>query len=77
MSCLLQVQLTAVLHVMSREAIRKICRVFRELYVSLEKETEALKEEVKHLESQMKNQNNSAAKKNQTQTLYKIKPAGQ
>ncbi|KAG7225960.1 hypothetical protein INR49_018561, partial [Caranx melampygus] len=71
-----RIQLTAVLHVMSREAIRKICRVFRELYMSLEKETEALKEEVKHLESQMKNQNNSAAKKNQTQTLYKIKPAG-
>ena len=61
---------------MSREAVRKICRVFTELYVSLEKENKAWKDEVKHLKSELKNQENFAAKNCQTQTLYKIKPAG-
>lgn len=77
MSSLLQIQLTTVLTVMSREAVRKICSVFRELYMSLEKQTEALRDEVKRLESQLKNQKKTAGEKNQTQTLYKIKPAGQ
>ncbi|XP_031735293.1 zinc finger protein 239-like [Anarrhichthys ocellatus] len=57
-------QLTAVLHLMTREAVRKICRVFRELCVSLVTENEALKDKVGHLECELK-----------TQTVYKIKPS--
>uniref|UniRef100_G3N8Z5 Uncharacterized protein n=2 Tax=Gasterosteus aculeatus TaxID=69293 RepID=G3N8Z5_GASAC len=59
--------LTSVLHVVTREAGRKICRVFRELIVSLVMENEALKHKVGHLESELK------SKVEKPQTVYKIK----
>lgn len=64
---------------MVREAVRKICRVFRELYVSLAKENEASKNKVRRLEADLmsKDEKTSAAEKSETQTLYKIKPSGQ
>uniref|UniRef100_A0A1A8GB51 Zinc finger protein 664 n=1 Tax=Nothobranchius korthausae TaxID=1143690 RepID=A0A1A8GB51_9TELE len=45
-----QAQLTAVLAVMSKEAVRKVCSVFRELYMSVVMENKALKEKVRLLE---------------------------
>lgn len=62
---------------MSTEVVRKICCVFKELFTSLEKETEALRNRVKHLESELKSERNSAAKKIRTQAVQKTKPAGQ
>lgn len=68
----LQMNLSAVLHVMSTEVVRKICCVFKELFTSLEKETEALRNKVKHLESELK-----SAKSIRTQTVHETKPSGQ
>ncbi|KAI3353957.1 hypothetical protein L3Q82_018450 [Scortum barcoo] len=70
-------QLTAVLDVTSREAVRKICRVFRELYGSLVKENKALKQKVGQLESKLRSkvERNCGAEKSVTQTCYKIKPS--
>lgn len=67
----LQDLLTSVLHVVTREAGRKICRVFRELIVSLVMENEALKHKVGHLESELK------SKVEKPQTVYKIKSSGE
>ncbi|XP_068440651.1 E3 ubiquitin-protein ligase rnf168 isoform X2 [Clinocottus analis] len=62
-------QLTAVLHVMTREAARQICRVFRELYRTLAMENQALEDKVGHLECDLR------SKAEKTQTVYKIKPS--
>lgn len=74
-----QTQLTAVLDVTTREAVRKICRVFRELYASLVKENHVLKDKVGHLESKLRSkvQRNCGANKSGAQTVYRIKPSGQ
>lgn len=75
-SCVsLQAQLTAVLHLMSREAARHICRVFRELHEAVAKENTALKEQVAHLESELR----SKVERNRggDKTVYRIKPSGQ
>lgn len=61
----------AVLRVTSREAVRQICRVFRELRKSLMKENKDLKDRVRHLETER--MSNCGGEK----TLYKIKPSGQ
>lgn len=66
-----QAQLSAVLRVVSGEAVRQICRVFRELLVHVLTENAALVDTVQHLEAQVKSQVNSA------QTVYKIHPSGQ
>ncbi len=75
-SCVsLQAQLTAILHLMSREAARHICRVFRELHDALVKENRALRERAAHLESELR----SKVERNRggDKTVYKIKPSGQ
>lgn len=72
----LQVDLSVVLRVMSTEAVRKICCVFKELFTGLEKEAEALRSKVKHLESELNSQQNSTVTKIRTQTVHKTKTAG-
>lgn len=75
----LQAQLTSIMDVMAREAIRKMCRVFQELYKSLTKENKTLKDKVVHLEAELKSEvkKNDVAEKSATQTVYKIKHSGQ
>ncbi|XP_071780224.1 uncharacterized protein LOC139930835 [Centroberyx gerrardi] len=71
-----QPQFSSVLDLMAREAIRKICRVFRELYLQLAKENEALKGRVGRLEDELRSKvrrNAPPAEKSGTQTVYKIK----
>ena len=75
-----QAQLSAVLRLTAREASRKICRVFRELYDGVLKENDALRDRVGRLETELRSKgetNGGAEKKNATQTVYKIKPSGQ
>lgn len=57
-----------ILSIMSREATRKIVQVFAELYMCAEKETESLKENVKHPLMEEKKQGN--------QKKTEIKPTG-
>ncbi|KAL7400446.1 hypothetical protein ABVT39_012391 [Epinephelus coioides] len=68
-------QLRAVLTVMTREAVRQICRVFRELCISLVKENQSLKDTVRHLETELRSKVDTNAAADRTQTLYKIKPS--
>lgn len=60
------------LHVVSREAVRQICRVFRELLVHVVTENAALVDRIQHLETEMTSQ-----VKNNSQTVYKIQASGQ
>lgn len=69
-----QAQLSAVLRAVSREAVRQICRVFRELFVHALTENAALTDKIQHLEMEMKS---LVSKKSSAQTVYKIKPSGQ
>lgn len=62
---------------MTREAVRQICRVFRELCVSLVKENQSLKDTVRHLETELRSKVDTNAAADRTQTLYKIKPSGE
>ncbi len=79
MNVCVQAQLTAVLAVTCREAVRQICRVFRELYGGLVKENTALKDRVGHLESEArwKVSTDCGGQRSAAQTLYKIKPSGE
>lgn len=75
-----QAQLSAVLDVMSREAIRQISRVFRELYLHVVAENQALKEKVGNLEAELRSKVDvevDLSRKRATQTILKIKPTGQ
>lgn len=66
----------AVLDVTTGEAVRQICRVFRELYVCVVMENQGLRDKVGHLEAKLRS-NTDTNNKGATQTLYKIKPSGQ
>lgn len=75
-----QAQLSAVLDVMSREAIRQISRVFRELFRRVVAENRALKEKVGNLEAELRSKVDievDLSRKRATQTILKIKPTGQ
>lgn len=61
---------------MSREAVRKIRSVFRELYLGVLTENEALKDKVRQLEGEEpQNQNSCAAVKNRR--VPKVRPSGE
>lgn len=71
-----QAQLLAVLELTTREAVRQICRVFRELYVRVAAENTALTDRVRRLDAELRSKVDTS-KKSSTQTVYKIKPSGQ
>lgn len=62
------------LRAVSREAVRQICRVFREMFVRLVAENGALTERVGRLEAEMKS---PVGQSGSAQTVYKIKPSGE
>lgn len=72
----MQVQLRAVLDAATREAVRQICRVFRELHGRVVTENGALRDKVGHLEAELRSKVDTN-KKSAIQTVYKIKPSGQ
>lgn len=76
----LQAQLSAVLGMMSREAVRQISRVFKELYLHVVAENQALREKVGNLEAKLRTKVNTevdASKKTAIQSVLKIRPSGQ
>lgn len=66
----LQAHLSTVLGGVAREAVRKICRVFRELYASVEAENEALRAELSCLE-------NTPGASRMAKPSVKFSPAGE
>lgn len=62
----------AVLDVTTGEAVRQICRVFRELYICVVMENRVLRDKVGHLEATLSSYTDTSNK-----TVYKIKPSGQ
>lgn len=66
----LQAHLSIVLGGVAREAVRKICRVFRELYASVEVENEALRAELSCLE-------NTPGASRMAKSAVKFSPAGE
>lgn len=75
-----QAQLSAVLGVMSREAVRQISRVFRELYLHVVAENQALREKVGNLEAKLRTKVKTefdASKKTAVQSVLKTTQSGQ
>lgn len=73
-----QAQLSAVLGMMSREVVRHISRVFRELYLHVVKENQALREKVGNLEAKMRSKVTSEVDISKKMTIESvIKPTGQ
>lgn len=65
---------------MSREAVRQISRVFRELYLHVVAENQALREKVGNLEAKLRSKVTTevdTSKKMAIQSVLKIRPTGQ
>lgn len=76
----LQAQFSAVLEVISREVVRQISRVFREQYLHLVAENQALSEKVGTLEAKLTSKVHAevdASKNTAILSVLKIRPTGQ
>ncbi|XP_057684946.1 gastrula zinc finger protein XlCGF58.1-like isoform X5 [Corythoichthys intestinalis] len=62
----LKSQLTAILSVATKEAIRQICTVFSQLLNSLAKDNDTLKDKVGRMEAELRDKQTSAAEKTKT-----------